>query len=174
MPITGRNALCAMPVFASISRKSNIATPVVSLPVPEVVGMAISGFSGPGTGLPSPIGAFTYARKSAGHVAYKFAAFAVSMLDPPPTATYPSKLPSVANAIASLNDTSVGSTLTLSNSTASMPSFRSDSSVISTASLLAIRGSVTTITRRVPSRCISYPTSRVTPTPNLMLEVSIV
>ena len=36
-----------------------IATPVVSLPVPAVVGIAISGFSGPGTGLPRPIGALT-------------------------------------------------------------------------------------------------------------------
>ena len=35
------------------------ATPVVSLPVPAVVGIAISGFSGPGTGRPLPIGGFT-------------------------------------------------------------------------------------------------------------------
>ena len=96
------------------------------------------------------------------------------MLEPPPTATNPSNAPSVANAIASLNDASVGSMLTLSNSTASIASSRRDSSVIATASLLAIRGSVTTITRRAPSRRISYPTSRVTPGPNLMLEVSIV
>ena len=34
-------------------------TPVVSLPVPAVVGMAISGLSGPGTGRPLPIGGFT-------------------------------------------------------------------------------------------------------------------
>ena len=34
-------------------------TPVVSLPVPAVVGTAMSGFSGPGTGRPLPIGAFT-------------------------------------------------------------------------------------------------------------------
>ena len=34
-------------------------TPVVSLPVPAVVGMAISGLSGPGTGSPLPIGGFT-------------------------------------------------------------------------------------------------------------------
>jgi hypothetical protein len=36
-----------------------MATPVVSLPVPAVVGMAISGLSGPGTGLACPIGALT-------------------------------------------------------------------------------------------------------------------
>ena len=40
-------------------QKSKIATPVVSLPVPAVVGIAISGFSGPGIGLPRPIGALT-------------------------------------------------------------------------------------------------------------------
>ena len=48
-----------MPVFAFISVKSKIATPVVSLPVPAVVGMAISGFRGPGAGSPLPIGALT-------------------------------------------------------------------------------------------------------------------
>ena len=34
-------------------------TPVVSLPVPAVVGMAISVFSGPGTGRPLPTGGLT-------------------------------------------------------------------------------------------------------------------
>ena len=48
-----------MPVLAFRSTRSKIATPVVSLPVPAVVGMAISGFSGPGTGWPRPIGALT-------------------------------------------------------------------------------------------------------------------
>ena len=48
-----------MPVLAPISTKSKIATPVVSLPVPAVVGMATSGFNGPGTGRASPIGALT-------------------------------------------------------------------------------------------------------------------
>jgi hypothetical protein len=33
--------------------------PVTSLPVPAVVGHAICGLSGPGTGLPSPMGALT-------------------------------------------------------------------------------------------------------------------
>ena len=45
------------------------------------------GFNGPGTGLPSPIGGFTYSRRPAGYEAYKFAALAVSIVDPPPTAT---------------------------------------------------------------------------------------
>ena len=34
-------------------------TPVVSLPVPAVVGMAMSGFNGPGTGSPLPMGGLT-------------------------------------------------------------------------------------------------------------------
>ena len=34
-------------------------TPVVSLPVPAVVGIAMSGLSGPGTGSALPIGALT-------------------------------------------------------------------------------------------------------------------
>ena len=36
-----------------------MVTPVVSLPVPAVVGIAISGFKRPGTGSPPPIGGFT-------------------------------------------------------------------------------------------------------------------
>jgi hypothetical protein len=48
-----------MPVLALRSRKSKIATPVVSLPVPAVVGMAMRGLSGPGIGLPRPMGALT-------------------------------------------------------------------------------------------------------------------
>ena len=38
----------AMPVFACSFLKSKMVTPVVSLPVPAVVGIAMSGFSGPG------------------------------------------------------------------------------------------------------------------------------
>ena len=112
-----------MPVLAFISKKSNIETPVVSLPVPEVVGIANNGFKGPGTGTAFPIGAFTYSKKSAGYVAYKFAALAVSILEPPPTATYPSNFPSIAKRMASLNDSSVGSTLTLSKTFTLIDSF---------------------------------------------------
>lgn len=45
--------------IALSSVRSKMATPVVSLPVPAVVGMAIIGLSGPGTGRPSPIGGLT-------------------------------------------------------------------------------------------------------------------
>src|ERR1700716_2509589 len=54
MPTMGRSARCAMPVLACISTRSKMATPVVSLPVPAVVGMAISGLSRPGAGSPRP------------------------------------------------------------------------------------------------------------------------
>ena len=49
----------AMPVLACRLARSKMLTPVVSLPVPAVVGIAISGFSGPGTGIALPMGAFT-------------------------------------------------------------------------------------------------------------------
>lgn len=48
-----------MPVLASISSKSKIAMAVHSLAVPKVVGQAICGFRGPGTGFAPPIGALT-------------------------------------------------------------------------------------------------------------------
>ena len=48
-----------MPVLALIERKAKIAMPVVSDPVPEVVGHAMCGFTGPGTFCPAPIGALT-------------------------------------------------------------------------------------------------------------------
>jgi hypothetical protein len=65
----GRRRRDAMPVFTLSARSSNTAIPVHSLPVPHVVGQARCGGSGPGTGLPSPTGAFTYVRSSAGYVA---------------------------------------------------------------------------------------------------------
>ena len=41
-----------MPVLACMRVKSKMLTPVVSLPVPAVVGIAMRGLSGPGTGKP--------------------------------------------------------------------------------------------------------------------------
>jgi hypothetical protein len=48
-----------MPVFAFIDWRLKIAIPVVSEPVPEVVGQAMCGRRAPGTLVPAPIGAFT-------------------------------------------------------------------------------------------------------------------
>ena len=57
-PMT-RNAGEAMPVLAAMESRSKIAMPVTSLPVPDVVGQAMCGLSGPGTGAPAPTGALT-------------------------------------------------------------------------------------------------------------------
>lgn len=43
MPRVGFKLRCAIPVFARLETRSNIAVPVVSEPVPAVVGTAISG-----------------------------------------------------------------------------------------------------------------------------------
>jgi hypothetical protein len=53
-------------------------------------------------------------RKSAGWVAYRFAALVVSMTEPPPIETKPSAFASTANCAAARKDPSVGSTLTSS------------------------------------------------------------
>jgi hypothetical protein len=76
-----------MPVFAFSALSAKIAMPVVSEPVPDVVGQAMCGFTAPGTRRPSPIGGLTYAMNSAGCSAYRLAALQVSMTDPPPTDT---------------------------------------------------------------------------------------
>jgi hypothetical protein len=57
--MSGINRREMMPVFAFSARRLKIAMPVVSEPVPEVVGQAMCGFTGPGTFRPPPIGAFT-------------------------------------------------------------------------------------------------------------------
>ena len=48
-----------MPVFVPSRGKSMIATVVTSEPVPDVVGSATIGRTGPGTARPAPIGALT-------------------------------------------------------------------------------------------------------------------
>jgi len=49
----------AMPVFSPTDVRSTMVMPVVSLPVPQVVGQAMCGFSRPGMGFARPIGALT-------------------------------------------------------------------------------------------------------------------
>src|SRR5215213_4190926 len=103
-----------MPVFVLRSERSKIAVPVVSEPVPAVVGTHTRGFSFFRTGIPLPSGAFTKSMKSAsGYDVYKFTykwfisdgtdnapihqilhtSLAVSMTDPPPTANSASNSP---------------------------------------------------------------------------------
>lgn len=65
IPSVGFRFRWAMPVFALLETRSKMAVPVVSLPVPAVVGMAMSGWSLRSMGRPLPRGAFTKSRKSA-------------------------------------------------------------------------------------------------------------
>ena len=106
-----------------------MAVPVVSEPVPAVVGTATSGKSFEGMGKPLPNGALTKSRKSAsvyisvvkeqqvndiipGKVVYKFMSFAVSITLPPPTARNASGLYLLLTSIAAFTLSSFGSTLT--------------------------------------------------------------
>jgi hypothetical protein len=57
--MSGMSRRDRMPVFALIAESVKIAMPVVSDPVPAVVGHAMCGFTRPGTFCPAPIGAFT-------------------------------------------------------------------------------------------------------------------
>lgn len=65
MPSKGRRARLAMPVFADVAEWSKMAVPVVSDPVPAVVGTAMSGRRTLSTGMPLPMGALTKSRSSA-------------------------------------------------------------------------------------------------------------
>lgn len=65
IPRVGFRARCAIPVLARTEVKSKIAEPVVSLPVPAVVGTAMRGSRGLVMGSPLPSGALTKSRKSA-------------------------------------------------------------------------------------------------------------
>jgi len=65
MPSVGFRFRCAIPVFARCDTRSNIAVPVVSEPVPAVVGTAIKGLRALVIGRPFPSGAFTKSRNSA-------------------------------------------------------------------------------------------------------------
>ena len=103
MPSVGFMLRWAMPVLAFFSTRSKMAVPVVSEPVPAVVGTAINGLSFLVTGRPLPSGALTKSRKLAsGKVVYRFMSFAVSMTLPPPTARKASPLRGLAQSIASL------------------------------------------------------------------------
>lgn len=79
-----------------------MAVPVVSDPVPAVVGTATRGLRGLSIGRPLPRGALTKSRKSAsGYEVYRFISLAVSMTDPPPTARNASGLKGLAQSMAS-------------------------------------------------------------------------
>ena len=116
-----------MPVLTCCSGMSRIATVVASAPEPQVVGIASSGLSGDGGLRPPPTGGFTYSMSSPPWVAIRSETLAVSMLDPPPIPTKPSKPPSTAKAAASANEESVGSTRARSHTSVSIPAASIDS-----------------------------------------------
>ena len=85
-------------------------------------------------------------------VAIRSDTFAVSMLEPPPIPTKPSKPPSTANAAASPNDSSVGSTRARSHTSTEIPAASTDSRTRSVIPAAATPGSETSIARSTPSR----------------------
>src|SRR3569833_234320 len=102
IPSVGLRFRCALSVLACLVSLSLLAVPVVSLPVPAVVGMAMRGFSGLSMGRPLPRGALTKSRKSAsGYEVYRFMSLAVSMTEPPPTARKASGSKGLAQSMAS-------------------------------------------------------------------------
>jgi hypothetical protein len=65
IPSVGFRFLCATPVLARFETRSKMAVPVVSDPVPAVVGTAMRGVRALSMGRPLPSGALTKSRKSA-------------------------------------------------------------------------------------------------------------
>ena len=97
---------------------------------------------------------------------------AVSITDPPPTATNPSKEPDRANSAAAIKLLSVGSTSALLYSVTLIDSRVRDSIDCSTGKSFAILLSVINTTLRQPLLFTSYPSSAVAPSPNLIAEAS--
>jgi len=64
MPSVGFKLRCAIPVLARLETRSKMAVPVVSEPVPAVVGTAMRGRRVAFMGRPLPRGALTKSRKS--------------------------------------------------------------------------------------------------------------
>jgi hypothetical protein len=94
-------------------------------------------------------------------------ALAVSIADPPPTATNASQGPAArARSMALSMLASVGSTWALSWTWASIPNAAICSATRSGAPVAATPGSVMTRTLRAPVRDRSWPTSSEAPGPN--------
>jgi hypothetical protein len=165
MACDGRRYRCEIPVFTRSEGMSSTATVVASEPVPHVVGIARCGFNGPGTGAPDPTGALTYDMTGAGCETIRFATFAVSIDEPPPSDTNPSTSHDSAKSAAACSDSSVGSTRDWAYTTTEMPASRSEPDTVSTH---GIPGSVTSRARDTPSRDSSNPASATAPGPNLI------
>ena len=92
---------------------------------------------------------------------------AVSIDDPPPTATIASNGPaSRPNATARSSDSSVGSTRASSYVVTSRPAAVIASATRAGCPVAATPGSVTSSTRRAPNAARSWPTSADAPAPN--------
>ena len=100
-------------------------------------------------------------------VEIRLAAFAVSIVEPPPTETNPSKPPDRATSAASANDASVGSMRIWSNTSNAIPRASSPSVTRSVIPSARTAGSLSTSARVTPSRARSQPTSADAPGPNL-------
>ena len=100
-------------------------------------------------------------------VAIRSETLAVSMLDPPPIPTKPSKPPSAANAAASANEAAVGSTRARSHTSVSIPDASIRSRTRSVMPAATTPGSLTSIARFTPRRSSSQPASADAPRPNL-------
>ena len=140
-------------------------TGVLSAPVPAVVGMAMSGSRGCVGARPAPIGGLRYSARSPSFVASRFIALAVSITDPPPTATQPSGRSARAHAPASRSDSSVGSMWTSVKVIDAMPAAVSERTARSGSPVAVRPGSLTTATRRSPSAAAWWPSSSKAPRP---------
>src|SRR5215218_10850066 len=98
-------------------------------------------------------------------VAMRSETLAVSILEPPPTATNPSKSPSTAKSAAAWKESSVGSTRERSHTSTSMPSASINSTTRPVMSAFTTPGSETSITRPTPIRFSSQPASSEAPGP---------
>ena len=115
-PKVGFKRRLAMPVLACMRLRSKILTPVVSLPVPAVVGIANSGFNGPGTGQPFADGRIHVVQKIGRRIC-DVQVDGLRGVDGGSAANRDDmhrKAGCLANAMASRNDSSVGSTRTRS------------------------------------------------------------
>ena len=101
-----------------------------------------------------------------GCVASSAAIFAVSIDEPPPSPTKPSKPPSRATATARLTDASFGSIALSANTSTSTPASRIAATTGSIRPIAARCGSVTTRARVTPALRRCHPVSSAAPGPN--------
>ena len=149
--IFGRRNGCAIPVLTLSLGRSRTATAVTSEPVPDVVGTATTGISGPGGTRAPPSGALIQSRSVPPCVAISAATFAESSAEPPPTPSTPSAPLATHASATSRIESSVGSPVGTAYVTTSRPSARTAASIGATMPLCRRKASVTRNTRCAPS-----------------------